>query len=188
MARPRQFNETDAIEAAMVVFWIRGYAGTNLPDLLDAMSLTRGSFYKAFEDKYTVYRRALDHYGATRMDNALSALTDKNGKPPRERLIEFFQRSEHHPAKPAPRIGCFVCNTMVEMAPFDPECARVCNEISQRVTEAIQSVLAEISPERPASVQKRKASALQRLYMGAHAMGRTGSGYGQWVELLDDLL
>lgn len=188
MARPRQFIEAEAIEAAMIVFWIRGYAGTSLPDLLDAMSLTRGSFYKAFDDKYSVYLRALDHYDATRMNIALAALTDQTAKSPRDRLIEFFQRTEFNPAKPAPKIGCFVCNTMVEMAPFDAQCAQICNQISDRVQASIRLVLSEMAPVQPDARLDRKASALQRLYMGAHAMGRTGTGYGAWPELLDDLL
>jgi len=188
MARPRQFNETDAIEAAMVVFWIRGYAGTSLPDLLDAMLLTRGSFYKAFDDKYSVYLRSLEHYNSTRMENALSSLTNTAEGPPRDRLIAFFQRTEYNPGKPAPKIGCFVCNTMVEMAPFDAECARICDQISERVMTSVRSVLAEMAPDQPDDYLTRKASALQRLYMGAHAMGRTGTGYDAWPQLLDDLL
>ncbi|RUZ71622.1 TetR/AcrR family transcriptional regulator, partial [Mesorhizobium sp. M7A.F.Ca.US.006.01.1.1] len=46
----------------MDVFWDRGYHDASLPDLLDGMNLSRGSFYKAFVDKRGVFLRALDAY------------------------------------------------------------------------------------------------------------------------------
>ena len=48
MARPRAFDEDVALDGAMHIFWRQGYGATNLPDLLNAMGLTRGSFYKAY--------------------------------------------------------------------------------------------------------------------------------------------
>ncbi|WP_246642224.1 TetR family transcriptional regulator [Rhizobium laguerreae] len=35
----------------MDVFWRRGFHDASLPDLLDGMEISRGSFYKAFVDK-----------------------------------------------------------------------------------------------------------------------------------------
>ena len=62
MARPREFDPEKALKGATDIFWRQGYKATNLPDLLAAMGLTRGSFYKAFRDKESVYLQALDHY------------------------------------------------------------------------------------------------------------------------------
>lgn len=126
MSRPRQFDETEAIEGAMIIFWKRGYAGTNIPDLLVAMSLTRGSVYNAFEDKRSVNLRALDHYVHTRMARALNQMVDPTTGTARERLLSFFLRTEYHSAKPARKVGCFLCNALVELAPFDEICATHC--------------------------------------------------------------
>ena len=62
MGRPREFDPDTAIAGAMQIFWRQGYKATNLPDLLAAMGLTRGSFYKAYGDKQAVFLEALDHY------------------------------------------------------------------------------------------------------------------------------
>ncbi len=62
MARPREFDETDALDRAMVVFWKKGYQNTSLDDLLEAMGIQRGSFYNTFGSKKETYLRALDRY------------------------------------------------------------------------------------------------------------------------------
>ena len=62
MARPREFDETEALDRAMEVFWKKGYQKTSLDDLLDAMGIQRGSFYNTFGSKKETYLRAIDRY------------------------------------------------------------------------------------------------------------------------------
>ena len=62
MARTRQFDENQALEAAMRVFWARGYEGTSIQDLESAMGLNRTSIYNAFGNKRAVFNRVLDTY------------------------------------------------------------------------------------------------------------------------------
>ena len=60
--RPRQFDIEDAVGDAMNVFWTRGYHATSLTDLLDVTGLSRGSLYKAFGDKKSLFLKAMDRY------------------------------------------------------------------------------------------------------------------------------
>ncbi len=62
MARPREFDEAEALDRAMEVFWKKGYQNTSLDDLLDAMGIQRGSFYNTFGSKKETYLRAIDRY------------------------------------------------------------------------------------------------------------------------------
>ncbi len=62
MARPREFDEEQALARAMEVFWKKGYQNTSLDDLLEAMGIQRGSFYNTFGSKRETYLRAIDRY------------------------------------------------------------------------------------------------------------------------------
>ncbi len=62
MARPREFDEAEALDRAMEVFWKKGYQNTSLDDLLDAMGIQRGSFYNTFGSKRETYLRTIDRY------------------------------------------------------------------------------------------------------------------------------
>ena len=115
MGRPSHVDKQAALDSALPVFWNQGYESTNLPDLLEAMQLTRGTFYRAFSDKRAVYPEALELYGETYFSNALEFLTDPDTSP-KQRLINLFQRTQTTaPRKINPQIGCFICNAMVEV-------------------------------------------------------------------------
>src|ERR1700719_2224093 len=62
MGRPRGFAEDKALEAAMRVFWEKGYEGATLGDLTDAMGINRSSLYASFGDKKSLFRMAMARY------------------------------------------------------------------------------------------------------------------------------
>lgn len=122
MGRPREFDRTEALHKAMEVFWAKGYEATSIQDLVDAMSVNRGSIYASFGDKHTLFLEALDHYSQESVDfrktlrqwaaesSALEAI---------ENLFVMIARR----TGPARMRGCFLCNTAVDSAPHDPEIA-----------------------------------------------------------------
>src|ERR671934_1239183 len=64
--RPARFNREEAIHSAMLLFWERGYEGTTLEALLEAMGgIKPPSFYNAFGSKEELFRTAADHYART---------------------------------------------------------------------------------------------------------------------------
>ncbi len=60
--RPRAFDSDKALDNAMQVFWRKGYLGTSLEDLTEAMDVNRPSLYAAFGNKRALYRLALERY------------------------------------------------------------------------------------------------------------------------------
>src|SRR5580704_2974444 len=62
LGRPRSFDPGKALQAAMKVFWRKGYEGASLSDLTKAMGINRPSLYAAFGDKEALFRKVLDCY------------------------------------------------------------------------------------------------------------------------------
>ncbi|MES2637584.1 MAG: TetR/AcrR family transcriptional regulator [Pseudomonadota bacterium] len=62
--RPLEFDQKMALEAAMNVFWSRGYEGTSMAELTEVMGINKPSIYAAFGNKEELFRQALAHYVA----------------------------------------------------------------------------------------------------------------------------
>ncbi len=64
MGRHRQFDLEDTLDAALSVFWAKGYEGASYDDLSRATGVARPGLYSAFGNKEALFRLALDRYGA----------------------------------------------------------------------------------------------------------------------------
>jgi len=60
--RPRAFAIDGALERALELFWRKGYEGTSLTDLTEAMGINRSSFYATFGSKEQLFQMVLDLY------------------------------------------------------------------------------------------------------------------------------
>jgi TetR/AcrR family transcriptional regulator, transcriptional repressor for nem operon len=65
MARPRQFDPEEALDAAMGLFREHGFAGTSAEMLVDAMNIGKQSLYNTFGGKWPLYCAALARYAAS---------------------------------------------------------------------------------------------------------------------------
>lgn len=74
--RPLTFDPDVALQRALEVFWERGYEGTSLSSLTQAMGIASASIYAYFGSKDNLFRQVMARYGATA------------GAPPRAALNE----------------------------------------------------------------------------------------------------
>jgi len=88
MGRPREFDTTAALDAAMRVFWEKGYEGATLTDLTDAMRINRSSMWAAFGNKEELFKKAFDRYVNTYQGFMREALA----KPSVRQMIESCLR------------------------------------------------------------------------------------------------
>lgn len=88
LGRPRAFDTGKALDAAMKVFWCKGYEGASLSDLTKAMGINRPSLYAAFGDKESLFRKVLDRYDKGPAAYVREALNQPTARAVVERLME----------------------------------------------------------------------------------------------------
>lgn len=74
MGRQREFDVDTALDAALCVFWRKGYEGASYTDLTQATGVERPALYSAFGNKESLFRRALERYYARYLDFFPAAL------------------------------------------------------------------------------------------------------------------
>jgi len=123
MARPREFDEADVVQAARDQFWMHGFNGTSLDDLTAVTGLGRGSLYGAFTDKHTLFLRAIDDYATSVTDQVFADLRDpeKNG---RDRVVEHIRSVTKLLTADTTGRGCLMAKSAAEMGATDKEVVR----------------------------------------------------------------
>ncbi len=176
MARPREFDTGAALDAAMNVFWLKGYAGASLNDLLDAMQIARGSLYKAFDDKRSIYLATLDRYDRSVLEAGVTMLRASVTDDGVKRIECMLNTAADAVAQRGDRRGCFLCNAAVEMAPVDHEIGTKVRAMLARLESAIETALDQSNAVRDWTSQRRReaAGALASGYMGLQVWAKAG--------------
>jgi AcrR family transcriptional regulator len=85
--RPREFCVDEALAQALRVFWEKGYEGTSLNDLTEAMGITRPSLYAAFGNKEALFRKALDLYESEKLTYLKTAMDKPTAREVAETML-----------------------------------------------------------------------------------------------------
>ena len=174
MARTKEFRPEAALDAAMQLFWLKGYGATSMRDLLDGMGIGRGSFYDTFGDKHALFLAALDRFEEART-GWIGETLEGSGL---DGIEEVFRRSVEGLTMSEPRRGCLLANTAVELAPRDPEVAEKISRHVRRTEEAFAGALvhAQETGEIP---EERDPRALARFLVsnlhGLRVLARAGT-------------
>lgn len=116
--RPRAFNTDIALDQALLLFWRKGYLGTSLTDLTEAMGINRPSLYAAFGNKETLFRKALDRYRDRHTAYLRDALEEPTARRVSERLMQGAVDLVTHPDHPS---SCLITQSLLTCAdPDDP--------------------------------------------------------------------
>ncbi|WP_069167075.1 TetR/AcrR family transcriptional regulator [Nocardia altamirensis] len=165
MPRPRQFDEERAVDAAVRAFWTAGYDGTSTQDLCEATGLGRSSIYNTFSSKHDLFQQALRRYMTTK--NATTFAVLEGDQPAKAKMRTLLQQVAEAPDEDP--MGCFVVNSIVELAPRDADVAAALRDDHELRLAALTTVFE--SGRRAGEIDKAKdAQAL------AHFMIATISG------------
>ncbi len=122
MARPREFDRTDAVEAAMNVFWEHGFEGASLSRLTGAMGLSKSSFYDTFESKRQLYLETIDHYNQTLAASRAASIIAAHDNPLKG-VRKVFSTVIQDVVSGNPVRGCFINNCAGETGPDNKRAA-----------------------------------------------------------------
>ncbi|MBB6672899.1 TetR/AcrR family transcriptional regulator [Cohnella nanjingensis] len=160
MVRPREFNEEQALHAAMELFWEKGYEATSLSDLTAKMGIQRPSLYAAFGDKKELFEAALRKYNQFHASYVRTRLQSVPSV--KEALRAFFAGIVAEACEEVPNRGCFCLNVMVELAPHDAK--------FEVLTREHQMYLAAIFQE---TIERGKRSGELGNHVNAKALAQT---------------
>ncbi len=117
MGRPREFDPETALSVALDLFWRKGFEGTSLSDLTEAMGISRPSLYAAFGNKERLFRLVLDRYQSTCMGFFEEALRQPTARRVAERLLygcADAQTDRVHPPGCLGTSGALACSEAAE--------------------------------------------------------------------------
>ena len=178
MARPREFDTDAALADAMNVFWQHGYDAATLPALLKGMGLTRGSLYKAFADKKTLFLKSLNRYEAEAVDPAIALLTTglADGL---ERISTLF-RGVLEAVEHGDQRGCLLCSAAAGPSAVDTDISEVVQRQLRKMGEAFYIALTQSASykETEESKQRSTASLLLTQYIGLRVMIKSKAPIG----------
>lgn len=163
IGRPREFDRRAALQAAMLVFWRKGFLATAMTDLCHAMGIRSPSLYAAFGSKEALYLEAVDHYAKTVGPAIWGRLAD--GADARAGVEDLLRAA----VESLPKCGVTPAGCMVTLAALGEECpaaiADTVRQVRLHCLEMLRSKLQEAlsTGELPSWTD---ADRLSRFYLG----------------------
>jgi len=133
MARTKEFNEDQALDKAIEIFWHKGYNGTSAQDLVTHLGLSRSSLYDTFGDKQKLFAQSLLRYQKQSQDQVIKLLDESENV--KETLHDIFKQAIIESLEDRITKGCFMVNSSVELAMHDEEIAKIVKNNSQTMEE-----------------------------------------------------
>lgn len=114
--RPARFDRNEAVERALDLFVSRGYEGTTLEDLQEAMGgITPPSFYNAFGSKEGLFHEAVKLYVEKVGNPPLIALEET--APVRDAMDMFLRMNARAISRPGKPRGCLMVRAALNCTP-----------------------------------------------------------------------
>ncbi|HEY9681406.1 MAG TPA: TetR/AcrR family transcriptional regulator [Oculatellaceae cyanobacterium] len=156
MAKLKTFKRDDVLEAAIKVFWRKGFADTSIHDLERATSLKKSSLYAEFQNKEDLFLCSLDHYSKTTYGAGILNLRPL-GWHNIERLLRIRVEPENG------ETGCFVIYSMREYSTLSSKIQR---HLEERVAQIRDGFLKNIAAEHTNLDPEKVTDIFMSLFVG----------------------
>jgi AcrR family transcriptional regulator len=157
MARSAPYDRETALDAALMLFWEKGFHATSLKDLEGALAMKPGSIYAAFSSKEKLYLTALERY----FERSRAAFKEQVARAPSPlaALSEHFRAFARLAPHDGSRRACMLTKTLVDTRTTDPAIAAA----TRAYLVAMQTEFAAVFEAARAKGEIDPASDAQRL-------------------------
>lgn len=159
--RTKTFEPDEIADAAMKVFWQRGYAATSVQNLVEGTGLSRSSLYSTFENKQGLYQQALRRYQAVTSSNVELLASSGSAK---DLIRQLLMRIVEDELNDMHRRGCLVANATLELAGQDEAVAELVAHNFQRLQKALEELI-QRGQESGEVAAKKSPRALARFFV-----------------------
>lgn len=111
MTRAQPYHRETALDAALLLFWEKGYQGTSLKDLEAALHMKPGSIYSAFSSKENLFNLVLERYFVHNRDTFTREVT--NAQSPLTALVNKIREIALAQEGDPQRLVCMLVRTVL---------------------------------------------------------------------------
>lgn len=187
--RPLSFDREQVLDAAVQVFWDKGYEGASLDDLTHAMGINRPSLYSKFGNKHELFILAIDRYVATITSTQLVPLMEANDV--RQAISGYLRQVIQCVASSDWPAGCLVVSVATEASERDEIVRSKVSGLLEWAEELIAHRIAEFARDDGSSRvndPKKLARMVAAIAQGLASRARAGAAKDELLDLADDFL
>jgi TetR/AcrR family transcriptional repressor of nem operon len=187
--RPREFDIDEAVGSAIEVFRTRGYHGTSVQDLTDGTGLARGSLYKAFHDKRSLYLAALEQSTGASIQRIAETLAQPGSAKDaiRETLMGYARRASTLQGQR----GCMITTAAMEMMPADAEVTAILTRMYRQIQDLFAAAIirGQAAGDIPRLYDERATARLLLCTLqGLRVLGKTGPSEAEMAGVVDAVM
>lgn len=139
MARPREFDPRETLQAAISMFWEKGYYDSSVDELVKRSGVAKYGIYGTFGTKRELFMKALHQYANDRHFDIQFPIRKPNAS--LKEIHSFFKEASKRLGDKDSRRGCLVCNTGMELGMKEPEVREFVKEFFRDIKQVMKDCL-----------------------------------------------
>jgi AcrR family transcriptional regulator len=168
--RPRSFNQADALEGAMRLFWAKGYDGASIGQLAQATGMPRATLYQIYGDKQGLFLAAIQRYVETRTATVAGALGPTGCL--ESDLRAFFAAVVDLALAEPDAPGCLISCVLADAAGANP---RFREELALRYSALEGCIADRLAQEEDCAAPRLRAAVVAAMSSGLLLRARAGA-------------
>ena len=159
--RPKHYQDEELIDRATEVFWKKGYNAASAKDLLEAMDIGQGSFYRSFPGgKKELYQKSLNRF-FEKADKQFNKGLNESQDP--KQFIKDFFLSVADRQVPEQMNGCYIGNAVIELCNLDEETKKISSDLLIKLKGSFKKALVKAQKLGTLDAQKSPSALAEEL-------------------------